>query len=338
MTINHLSGPCKVWFDATPETVRGMIVGTVAITDDNVYAAWPTLWPERTLVVPPGEISKSFTQYEKLINELAALRVKRDDKISVVGGGVVGDLAGFAAATYMRGIGLQQVPTTLMAQVDSSIGGKVGINLDAGKNLLGSFYAPLSVVICPRLLDTLPTREFRSGVAEMVKYGCIADPELFDTLRQPLNVRSESLPDLIKQCAAIKARIVEADEFEAKGHRAALNFGHTIGHAIEHSTGYGTLLHGEAVAIGMVLEAKLGERIGVTQQGVALEIENVLNNQSLPTSLPAEVDPESLIRAMAIDKKADGSGLKFSLITRLGECKLMGGIAEDAIRSTIKNP
>lgn len=335
MTIKHLSGDCEVRFVQRRE-LPAAFHGRYAVTDKNVRRAWPSIAEEPVFEVEPGEQSKSLQAYSGLLDWLSGLGVKREDTLVAFGGGVVGDLAGFVAATYMRGIGLIQVPTTLMALVDSSIGGKVGINLPQGKNLVGTFCPPKEILICTELLSTLPAREFRSGLAEVVKYGCISDPRLIELLGDPVSANDPRLFDLIQSCIQIKAKIVAEDEFERSGRRASLNFGHTIGHAIEKVAGYGALLHGEAVAIGMVAEARLGERTGNTKSGAAKKIAAILKLQGLPVELDPRWNHGELVKAMRGDKKATASGLRFSLITSLGECKLTAGIEEKEVLASLK--
>ncbi|HRJ48461.1 MAG TPA: 3-dehydroquinate synthase family protein, partial [Opitutaceae bacterium] len=231
------------------------------------------------LAVEAGENAKSITTLGRVLEFLAEQRLDRGGVLFAVGGGVIGDLGGFAAASYLRGIGFYQVPTTLLAMVDSSVGGKTGINLDAGKNLAGAFHQPRGVFIATDLLRTLPAREFAAGMAEVIKYGLLGDAELFAQLeRRLLTVDSPGLAEVIRRCCALKARIVEADERELaqEGGRALLNLGHTFGHAIEQVAGYGTYLHGEAVAIGLNAAAQLSVKLGALPPADAPRIEAVL--------------------------------------------------------------
>jgi 3-dehydroquinate synthase len=248
---------------------------------------------------------------------------------------VVGDLAGFVAASYMRGIRLVQIPTTLLAQVDSSVGGKVGVDLSSGKNLVGAFWPPVEVRIAVETLKTLPERHFWNGMAEVWKYGLILDESLFGRL-----LSTEPQPDepamerIIERCVELKAAVVEADEFESTGRRAILNFGHTIGHAIEQVTGYGPILHGEAIAAGMIYESMLGERLGVTPSGTS----DVLSRSVAHIAAAKETwssDTDGLIGAMKRDKKATGEGMAFSLLTRIGECRLVTGVSEADVRAVL---
>ncbi|HEX5399542.1 MAG TPA: 3-dehydroquinate synthase, partial [Verrucomicrobiae bacterium] len=255
-------------------------------------------------------------------NQLAAHRLERTSFIVALGGGVVGDLAGFVAATYLRGIAFIQVPTTLLAQVDSSVGGKVGVNLKAGKNLVGAFYQPKLVVCDLDTLKTLPEREFRAGLAEVIKYGIIYDAKLFAELERdlPKLLRRDpkTLARVIARCCEIKAEVVGRDETEG-GQRAILNFGHTIGHAIENISGYGKVLHGEAISIGQVAAAKLSRGLlGLPQRDVE-RIENLFRRASLPvkTRLIAP-QRQKLLNAMRLDKKVSGGEITFVLARKIG--------------------
>ena len=247
----------------------------------------------------------------------------RDSVIVALGGGVVGDLAGFVAATYMRGVPVVQVPTTLLAMIDASIGGKTGIDTPAGKNLVGAFHHPAGVLIDPQLLDTLPLRELRAGIAELIKYGAIADQSYFVEVEAALPdllsgkpANSDRLRSIIVRSVEIKVDIVSRDERE-DGLRKVLNFGHTIGHAVELISGY-SLLHGEAIAIGMALEGALAERIGVARPGTAGEIARVLRLAGLPTTLPASVPLDAVIEAMRSDKKRRRANTMLSVPLRIG--------------------
>ncbi|MGE0000807.1 MAG: 3-dehydroquinate synthase [Fimbriimonadaceae bacterium] len=316
----------------------GRLPGALVVTDENVarHYAGRILEGSPVLTLPSGESTKSLRHLEILWSWLAAQGSTRNSKIAALGGGVVGDLAGFAAATYMRGIEVVQVPTTLMAMVDSAHGGKTGINLKEGKNLAGAFYAPSEVVVAVGFLSTLPRREFLSGTAEVWKYGAISLPGLFGRLEaSPLEPGSPGLAKVVQECVRAKLACVRADPLERKGLRSSLNFGHTVGHAIENLAGYGTLLHGEAVSIGMVAEAALGERLGWTCNGLAARLRQGLQRQGLPVKVPEGMDPAGLVEQMARDKKRTGDGLSFSLVTELGECKLVEGVAEGEVLASL---
>jgi 3-dehydroquinate synthase len=282
------------------------------------------------LTVPPGETSKSLKVVEHCYGQLARHRLERKSFIVALGGGVVGDLAGFVAATYLRGIPFVQAPTSLLAQVDSSVGGKVGVNLKAGKNLVGAFYQPRFVLCDLATLATLSAREYRAGLAEVIKYGIIYDDALFAQLERdlPLLLKrdSEVLAAVVARCCQIKAEVVQQDEMET-GLRAILNFGHTIGHAIEAISGYGKYLHGEAISIGQVAAAKLSVRASGLPSEDAGRIERIFARAGLPTAikLPA-TRQRALIEAMRLDKKVSGGEIKFVLARRIGQvepgCKI----------------
>lgn len=274
------------------------------------------------IVLEPGEKTKSLTDLGRVLDFMAEQRLDRTSLLVVAGGGVIGDLGGFAAASYLRGIGFWQIPTTLLAMVDSSVGGKTGINLKAGKNLVGAFHQPTAVFIATELLSTLPAREFAAGMAEVVKYGLLGDPGLFGDLEQGrLSVSSPRLAAVIRRCCEAKARVVEADEFErAKvGGRALLNLGHTFGHAIEQVTGYGTYLHGEAVAIGLVAAARLSQRLGLIPSTDVDRVVRVLAAHDLPVALRTPLAWPDLLAAMSRDKKVRAGRLRFVVLKSLGE-------------------
>jgi 3-dehydroquinate synthase len=273
--------------------------------------------------VPHGETSKSLNRVQTACEQLAAHRLERKSFIVALGGGVVGDLAGFLAAIYLRGIPFVQVPTTLLAQVDSSVGGKVGVNLKAGKNLAGAFHQPRLVLCDLRTLNTLPPREFRAGLAEVIKYGIIYDAALFERLERglPRLLRREPkiLAEVVARCCEIKAEVVRQDETES-GLRAILNFGHTIGHAIENISGYGTYLHGEAISIGQVAAAKLSvELTGLPAAGAA-RIENLFRLAGLPVDIRLTAPARArLLAAMRLDKKVSAGEIRFVLARRMGQ-------------------
>jgi len=275
------------------------------------------------LTVPAGETSKSLKYVQTCCEQLARHRLERTSFIVALGGGVVGDLAGFVAASYLRGIAFVQVPTTLLAQVDSSVGGKVGVNLPAGKNLVGAFYQPRLVLCDLTSLDTLPNREYRSGLAEVIKYGIIHDSALFDRLEKNLDLLlkkdSSALAAVVARCCEIKAEVVGQDETEG-GLRAILNFGHTIGHAIEAISGYGKYLHGEAISIGQVAAAKLSVKLSGLGPDSAERIEALFRRAGLPVRLSLRApEMKCLLGAMRLDKKVSGGEIKFVLAKRIGE-------------------
>jgi 3-dehydroquinate synthase len=292
-----------------------------------------------TAVLPPGETQKSLTAASALYDRLADLHADRKTLVVAVGGGVIGDLAGFVAATYNRGLALLMVPTTLLAMVDSSVGGKVGINHPKGKNLIGAFHQPLGVWIDTSVLTTLPEREYRSGLAEVVKYGVILDTELFAALEASTGSLSERQLDTIRpivaRCCRLKADVVERDEREETGLRIVLNYGHTFAHAFEAVAGYGSWLHGEAVAVGMVCASHLAERRGLIAHELTARQEQLLRRFGLPIRPERWPVPE-LLAVMRTDKKALGGRLRFVLPRRLGEVACYDDIPESEVRAVLE--
>jgi 3-dehydroquinate synthase len=290
------------------------------------------------LVVEPGEQTKSAASAAWLWEKLLEVGADRKSVVVAVGGGVVGDLAGFIAATYARGLAYFQVPTTLLAQVDSSVGGKVGINLPGAKNMVGAFWQPAGVLIDTEVLTTLPDREYRAGLAEVVKYGMILDSEFFGYLEAEAAHLAARQPDVliatIARCCQLKADVVQQDEREESGARAVLNYGHTFGHALEAVAGYGTWLHGEAVAIGMVCAARLAERLGRIKPDVARRQLALLKELGLPVEL-GDVDRDALLAAMARDKKVEHGRLRFVLPSRLGHVELVGDVAQAEVAAAL---
>ncbi len=336
MIIRHTSGSYPVSFEALAGALdhsEGLV-----ITDHNVFDAWKSvLAPRNPIVLPAGEATKSLESYGQLVREIARRRALRHTPLVAVGGGVIGDLVGFAASSYMRGVPFVQIPTTLLAMVDSSVGGKVGIDLPEGKNLVGAFYAPTAVRIPLNSLSTLPERQFRNGMAEVWKYGFIMETSLCERLsRTQLTASSPEVQEVVNRCLMLKAGIVQEDEQDRSGRRAILNFGHTVGHAIEKATGYQSLLHGEAIAIGMVVEARLGELLKFTREGTADKIQQFLANDGLPTAFAGLGHPD-ILAAMSLDKKAEGNGLAFSLVSDLGKCKLVTGIDPAVVRGLLES-
>lgn len=293
------------------------------------------------LIVRSGEGSKSITEAGRLWDALAERAVDRRTHVVAVGGGVIGDLAGFVAATFGRGLAFWQVPTTVVAQVDSAIGGKTGINLPAGKNLVGAFWQPHGVIADIDTLGTLPDREFVSGFAEVVKYGMILDAAFFSWLEGnvgPLLARdSAALAHAVERSAALKAGVVAQDERELTGLRAVLNYGHTFAHAYETAAGYGTLLHGEAVAIGMARAARLARDLGRVSADLIARQDRLLLGLGLPVEPPpgADLPAEALLEIMARDKKAVGGELRFVLPTRIGHVELVEGVPTPLVRRAL---
>jgi 3-dehydroquinate synthase len=314
------------------------------VTDANVARAQGDLLGAKFAAVPiltlePGEGTKSLAGFGRVMDFLAAAKIDRSGVLFAVGGGVIGDLGGFAAAAWLRGIEFHQVPTTLLAMVDSSVGGKTGINIAAGKNLVGAFHQPRAVYIATDLLRTLPAREFAAGMAEVIKYGLLGDAELFAALEaQPLTAESPGLAATVRRCCDLKARIVEADEREtaAEGGRALLNLGHTFGHAIENVAGYGEYLHGEAVAIGLAAAARLSHKLGYIAPEAVGRIETVLAAHRLPVRLTTPLPWRELHAAMARDKKVRAGGLRFVVLRRLGEAATQSGVPEATVEEAFR--
>ena len=298
-------------------------------------------------VVPDGEIHKSLSDADLLYSGLAEFGADRKTALIAFGGGVIGDLAGFVAATYMRGIPLIQIPTTLLSQVDSSIGGKVAVNHPKAKNLIGTFYQPKAVISDTKLLSTLSEKEILGGLAEVIKYGVIRDPELLSILEAGLDTgifRNQGDPsshrmlkEIVRRCCEIKAWVVERDEMEEEGLRMILNFGHTIGHGIEAAAGFGEISHGEAVAIGMVAEAEIAMRMGICPKEDWERIRGIVEKAGLPTRVTG-CDEGFVRRALdhiSLDKKAIGGRLRFSLPSRIGEATIEEGIPWEVVEEAL---
>ncbi len=288
----------------------------------------------RSLVLPAGEQEKTLARFTDTLAALAALGASRDATVIALGGGVVGDLAGFAAACWMRGVRFVQLPTTLLAMVDSSVGGKTAVDLPEGKNLVGAFHQPSAVIADLATLATLPPRELRAGLAEVVKYGAIGDADFFAWLEAHAEALLAGDPDALAHAIATscahKAGVVARDETE-QGERMRLNFGHTFGHAIETEQGYGGLLHGEAVAVGMVLAARLSADLGIAPWSDAARLAALLERLGLPVSLPAGLEPQALLERMRLDKKALSGRLRLVLWTGLGRAEVVDGVDDAAV-------
>ena len=293
------------------------------------------------LTIPSGEASKSLAEAERLWNEFARLKIDRKTAILAIGGGVIGDLTGFVAATFSRGLDFWQVPTTLVAQVDSAIGGKTGVNLPAGKNLVGAFWQPRGVVADISTLTTLPDREYVSGLAEVVKYGMILDSEFFHWLEDnALRVRDRekrSVAHIVRRSAELKTIVVERDEREITGLRACLNYGHTFAHAFETATGYGTLLHGEAVSLGMMAAASLACSMNRIDQLVVDRQQKLLETLGLPVSTTTlnGIEDNDLLGIMSQDKKNIGGKLRFILPSAIGEVETVDNVCHEFVISAI---
>jgi 3-dehydroquinate synthase len=289
------------------------------------------------LEVPEGEQSKSLASAGRLLDRMAGLRARRDDLVVTLGGGMISDLGGFVASVYHRSIGVMHLPTTLVGQVDAAIGGKTGVNLAAGKNLAGTFHQPLAVVADISTLNTLGDREFRSGLAEVIKCGFALDPGLIDLLEsnvKKIKTRDLSvLEEVVARCAGLKARVVASDEFD-RGGRVVLNYGHTFGHALEAAGGYQKWLHGEAVAVGLVFAARLSVEVGLLDDRVAKRQTELLAVFGLPAS--AEFDPGAMKKMWASDKKYRGK-LRWVLLTRPGETVVTSEVGEAAIEKALES-
>ena len=309
----------------------GVAAGRVLVVSDSHVAR---LYGERAadslsaagftpfiIEVAPGETSKSIATLQRVYDALVKAEIDRAGAVIALGGGVVGDLAGFAAATYMRGIALVQVPTTLLAQVDSALGGKTAVNHPRAKNLIGAFYQPRIVVADVAVLASLPDREFREGLAEVIKYGAIMEAPMVDALERGLDaiLRRDlgALEEIVARSLRHKATVVESDTREG-GLRKILNYGHTVGHALEASSGYGSLLHGEAVAIGMVAAGKLSQAFAGFGAHEAARLEKLIARAGLPSAIPPGWSAEEFVRAIRLDKKRTGEGIEFVLLDRLG--------------------
>ena len=287
-------------------------------------------------LVPGGETAKSAYQLAEVWDFLAEMKMDRGGVVVAFGGGVVGDLAGYAAASYLRGVDFVQIPTTLLAMVDSSVGGKTGINLQAGKNLVGAFHQPQAVYVMTNLLKTLPDREFAAGMGEVIKYGLLGDASLFDELEaSTLTVKSPELAAVVRRCCAAKARIVEDDEFEtaATGGRALLNLGHTFAHAIEKVAGYSVYLHGEAVGIGLAAAARLSRDLQLVGAAEVARVDAVVAAHDLPARLREPIDLAALMTAMARDKKVRAGQLRFVVMDAIGHASTRDDVPVDLVES-----
>ncbi len=301
------------------------------VTDENVDAIYREKLHQQLsdysfeyMVLPSGEKTKCLNMLGKIYDALAEAEMTRSDTIIAFGGGVIGDLVGFAAATYLRGIGFIGIPTTLLSQVDSSVGGKVAIDLPQGKNLVGSFYPPKKVIIDTDFLNTLPERVFCDGMAEVIKYACIRDEELFDKLCGDI---SDKMDEIVYTCLDIKRKVVEADEFDT-GERMILNFGHTFGHAVEKLYNFETYTHGEAVAIGMLRITEATEKIGYTEMGTADKLRKLLEKYKLVFD-EFTFNPDEAMKIMALDKKSSSDVINYIFIGSIGVCEIVKRSKED---------
>jgi 3-dehydroquinate synthase len=334
VTVSHALGSYPVLVEAGAlerlgEVVADRLAGrrVAMVADDTVLALYragrlgAVTWEGETLPFPAGEQSKTRETWAALTDRLLGLGFGRDSGLIALGGGVAGDLAGFVAATYLRGVPYIQAPTSLLAMLDASVGGKTGVDTPQGKNLIGAFHPPVAVLSDPRVLGTLPEREYRGGMAEAVKHGLIADREYFRWMEREVEALLRRDPEvleyLVRRSVEIKAEVVSGDERET-GRRAILNAGHTVAHALERATGY-AIPHGEAVGLGLIAECELAARLGRAAPAVGERVAVLLGRLGLPTRLAAPVDEGLLLEAMAADKKNRAAQLRFALPSALGE-------------------
>ena len=315
----------------TNETIAPLFQSSVlnALQDNDAASRKVTV-----VELPDGEAHKTLASYERILTSALEDKHERSTVFIALGGGVIGDMTGFAAASFLRGADFIQVPTTLLSQVDSSVGGKTGVNHPMGKNLIGAFHQPIGVIIDTQTLETLPDREYAAGMAEVIKYGLIADANFFDYLighTEALVRRDEALlADVIARCCAIKADVVKRDEREG-GVRAILNFGHTFGHAIEKEQGFGVWLHGEAVAAGMAIAARISAGRGAIEPGTAEALAGFLQAFSLPTHAPDGMGVDAFMSAMQGDKKVQAGKIRYVLLESLGNAFVTPGLDESEI-------
>ena len=339
------SYPIRIGNDVLSDSaaLASLVMGKQAliITDENIAPFYlPTVQAAlqnkivHTLILPPGEQEKNLGRFGEVMHVLADMKASRDVTLIALGGGVVGDLTGFAAACWMRGVRFVQIPTTLLAMVDSSVGGKTAVDLESGKNLVGAFHQPVAVLADLSTLKTLPERELKAGLAEVIKYGAIFDVGFFSWLEKHIEellaLDETALTEAISRSCRQKAGVVSRDETE-QGERMLLNFGHTFGHAIETEQGYGGYLHGEAIAIGMCLAAKLSTQLKRAPVADAERLIKLFTRAGLPTSLPVELDSEALLMRMKLDKKALSGVLRLILWRGLGRADVVPDVAETAI-------
>ncbi|MGA9827834.1 MAG: 3-dehydroquinate synthase [Rhodanobacteraceae bacterium] len=349
VTLDHRSYPILIGAGLLADAARWrtMLTGHHALVVTNETIA--PLYLERVrsgldglqhdaLILPDGEAQKTLANTGLVYDALAALGATRDACVIALGGGVIGDMAGFAAATWMRGVDFIQMPTSLLAMVDSSVGGKTGVNLREGKNLVGAFHQPRAVIADITTLDSLPTRELRSGLAEVIKYGAIADASFLDWIERHADELIDGSPtrlaEVVERSCRHKAAIVARDERE-HGERALLNFGHTFAHAIEVECGYGAVLHGEAVAIGMRLAAQLSAEIGWAEDADIVRLAHLLARCGLPTAIPAGISPDALLTRMRLDKKTLDNQLRLVLWRGPGHAEIAANVAESDLRAVL---
>ncbi len=330
--------------DAIPDLSHALVISDEAVESPWVGQIKTAFDQKATAVrvsgtsVRSGEVSKSIDEFNRLLKWILAEGGDRKSVVIAVGGGVIGDLAGYVAASFARGLRFVQVPTTLLAMVDSSVGGKTGINLPTAKNMVGAFWQPSLVLIDSDVLSTLPDRSYLSGLAEVVKYGVIDDADFFQWLEinaLPLvNRQSEAVRYAIEKSCQSKARVVGEDERETSGRRAILNYGHTFAHAIEATCGYGKLLHGEAVSIGMEMAARLAQELGLVEDDLLQRQTRLLQKCRLPVVLP-KADPDQMLPVMMRDKKVEHGKLRFILPSKIGSVDLVGDVDQQLVREVI---
>lgn len=321
----------------------------LVISNPEIFSLWgkpvvdsltATGFEVSTLLMPPGETAKNLESLQQIYDAALENYLERSSTMLALGGGVIGDLTGFAAATWLRGINFIQVPTSLLAMIDASIGGKTGVNHPKGKNLIGAFYQPRLVFIDPQVLTTLPEREFRAGMAEVIKYGIIWDADLFTKLEQSENLTNlssiapELLETIITRSCQAKVDVVTKDEKES-GLRAILNYGHTIGHAVESLTNYSTYNHGEAVAIGMVIAGKIALHLGLWSEAEATRQDQLIYKAGLPSQIPDFLDTEAIIETLKSDKKVKSGKVRFILPTQIGVATISDQVTSDHLRQIL---
>jgi 3-dehydroquinate synthase len=320
---HHLSAMGE--YDVVVGRIENLSYGNLIVTDENVakfhLEKLQAILNAKAVVIPAGEEHKTLETISFLWKSFLENGLDRKSTVVALGGGVVGDMAGFAASTYMRGINWIGVPTTLLSMVDASLGGKTGFDLPQGKNLIGAFHPPKLVLADATLLLTLPERELRSGMAEVVKHGIISDPELFELCLRGLDWVKANLEEVVKRAMAVKIKVIEEDPYE-NGFRAALNLGHTVGHAVELVSRF-ELRHGEAIAIGMAVEAAYSARVGLAPQGLVEVVQDSLKALNLPIAIPQEMPREEIIRAMRVDKKKNAKMIRFALPVEIGRVELV---------------
>ena len=314
-------------YDVCVGQIGNIPIGNIIVTDENIARHHLDKIKQAvghdilSIIIPAGEEHKNLETVSQLWKSFLDNGLDRKSTVIALGGGVIGDLTGFAAATYMRGISWIGIPTTLLSMVDASLGGKTGFDLPEGKNLIGSFHPPKLVLADPSLLLTLSDRELRSGMAEVVKHGILSDPELFELCSRGMDWVKEHLEEIVKRAMAVKIKVIEEDPYE-KGFRAALNLGHTVGHAVELVSKFG-LRHGEAIAIGTVVEARYAEQIGIASKGLADKIAQTISGLGLSTHIPDELPRGEIIRAMRVDKKKSAKAIRFALPVEIGRVELV---------------